>query len=78
MHVEAPRRRCMSGPWRRAKVWKHLGMTEEPMRWRWPMMGREGGLGGGPCLVLFLAVIVVRDLTRKLKKTSKAKEEKMV
>lgn len=44
-HVEAPIRICMRGPYWRARVWKDLGKTE-PIKWRWPMMGSAGGLGG--------------------------------
>lgn len=65
----------MRGPYLRARTWNDFGTTE-PTRWRWPMMGSDGGVGGGRTLP-FLVLKMLRDLKSRVK-IMKAKEKEMM
>ena len=64
---EGPRRRKRSGPCLEERAWKDL-WSDGVRRWRWPIRGMDGGLGGRwrwVVLVVFLVKKVKIDVRMK-------------
>lgn len=57
------------------RLWKDLYMDEErKWRWRWPMMGRAGGLGGRRRRVVGVVILFRKDLSRRVEMKERMKK----